>query len=43
MFPAESHIKYVFSLIYIGKCERKDVYNLSAKLFVTKEPEVKRY
>ena len=33
--PAESHIKYIFSLIYIGHYEQNDVCFLSAKLFVT--------
>ena len=32
MLPAEAHIKYIFSLIYMCHGEQKNVYNLSAKL-----------
>jgi len=38
MLPAESHIKLILSLIYIGHYEQKDVYlyNLSCKVFFLK-------
>ena len=34
MLPAESRIKYIFSLMYVGLYEQNNIYNLSARLFV---------